>query len=185
MELITQHRYTAIPTTWVNNSINYISVSTDIMEVYVVDNSGAVKRIFNEADVNLLIDTAIAASGGVKEVVTIAERDALNPTSVVQVYVADAHLDDATVTSGGAFYLYRPSTSSWKKTGEDESLDLVIDWATLQNKPLSSVAAIDGAVAASHTHANATELGKITEDAAGNVLYGGNLVAPHWTTVEW
>lgn len=184
MNKITHHRYTAIPPQWVNDSINYIAVSPGIMEVYVVDSAGAVRRIFNEADVQILIDSAIAAAGGVSEVADIAARDALTPSGVVQVYVTDAAAD-ATVDSGGAFYLYRPNSQTWIKTGEDESLDLVLNYDTLQGRPSSSAAAIDLAVGASHSHANLTQLNQIGQDADGCLTYDGDPVGPNWATEEW
>ena len=184
MALITHHRYTAVPTAWIPDSINYVIVSGTEMETYVVDANGVARKDFGRSDAATLLADGIAAAGSVQEVANIAERDDLTPAGVVQVYVNDATADP-TVVSGGAFYLYRPSTSTWKKTGEDESLDLILQWSSIDGRPASSPAAIDGAVNASHSHANLTQLGKLGEDADGCATYAGNLIGPNFATDQW
>ena len=114
----------------------------------------------------------------------ITARNALNPTANIQVFVIDAS-DDTTVTSGGATYIYRLSTTSWIKISESESLDLVLSWANLTGKPSSSVTDIDNAVSLRHTHANKSELDKIGEDVNGNLTYNGALPVIEWTSVGW
>ncbi len=184
MNIITSHRYTAVPASWIPNSVNYVAVNADVMEVYVANSQGVPRRVLNEEDVQVLIDAAVAQAGGVTEVADIAARDALTPDGVIQVYVSDAQ-GDPTVDSGGAFYLYRPSDSSWKKTGEDESLDLVLNWDSIQGGPSSTPAAIDAAVGNSHVHANKTEIDQISQNAEGEPLYAGQLIRPHWATEAW
>lgn len=64
---------------------------------------------------------------------TIAERDAITDKfENLRVYVKDASAD-STVSSGGADYLY--DGSSWIKTSETESLDLVLSWDNVSGKP--------------------------------------------------
>ena len=184
MNIITSHRYTAVPASWIPNSVNYVAVNADVMEVYVANAQGEARRGLNEGDVHVLINAAVAQARGVNEVADIAARDDLTPDSVIEVYVADAQ-DDPTVNSGGAFYLYRPSTSTWKKVGEDESLDLVLNWDSIQGGPSSTPAAIDEAVGRAHTHANKTELDNISQDADGQPLYSGQLIRAHWATENW
>ena len=46
-------------------------------------------------------------------------------------------------------------------------------------------AQIDAAVAATHTHANKSELDKIGQDANGNLTYDGALPATGYSTVNW
>lgn len=184
MNLVSTNRYTTPPAAWIPRSVNYVAVSDGIMEVYVADANGVPRRIFNEDDVITLIDAAIAAAGGVQEVADIAARDALTPEGVVQVYVRDA-ADDLSVGSGGAFYLYRPSDMTWKKTGEEESLDLVLEWDSISGRPNSSPAAIDNAVGNSHAHSNMTELDKIGEDADGEPTYSGSRVRHVWGVEAW
>ena len=99
-------------------------------------------------------------------------------------YVKDATAD-STVTNGGASYLYDKSTYTWVKVNEYESMDLVLDWSKIENKPTSSVQAIDAAVANSHTHPNKTQLDKIGEDASGNFTYNGAAVNTQWTITDW
>lgn len=64
---------------------------------------------------------------------TIAERNAIaDKFENLRVYVKDA-TGDATVSKGGADYIY--DGSSWIKTGESESLDLVLSWDNTSGKP--------------------------------------------------
>lgn len=72
----------------------------------------------------------------VKEVriaANIAARNAMTGLFAgLNVYVTDATADP-TVSSGGAYYLY--DGTNWIKTGESESLDLVLQWANIQGRP--------------------------------------------------
>lgn len=75
---------------------------------------------------------------------TIAERDSIADVfATLRVFVKDAS-GDATVSSGGAEYLY--DGSKWIKTSEEESLDLVLSWANVTGKP-------DTFIPSSHQHA--------------------------------
>jgi len=86
-------------------------------------------------------------------VATIAERDALTSVKVAdRVLVKDA-TGDTSVTSGWAEYVY-DENSQWFKMSEGESMDLILDWSNVQNKPTSTTADIDQAVTDSHTHSN-------------------------------
>ena len=78
-------------------------------------------------------------------VATIAERDALTSVKVAdRVLVKDA-TGDTSVTSGWAEYVY-DENSQWFKMSEGESMDLILDWSNVQNKPTSTTADIDQAV---------------------------------------
>ena len=97
------------------------------------------------------------------------------------VMVLDA-TKDTTVGAGWAIYR-RLSTAtdltkleSWQKIAEKESLDVVVSWANLKDKPTSTVAQIDAAVQNSHTHTNKAVLDKLTEQN-GVLYYDGKAVA--------
>lgn len=179
---------TALPSPLPPSSVFFVSPpgTTTAMEVYVTDAAGNVAhRGINAADVNVMISNAIAGANEMTVVNNIAARQALLPlTTTKLVYVVDA-TGDSTVTSGGATYLYNPATSAWIKTSEAESLDVVFNWASIVGGPTSSAAAIDAAVAASHTHANMTQLNNIGESAAGNFTYKGNLPVTGWAGIGW
>lgn len=168
-----------------SNSVYFVSHPTnpDFMDLYVTNNSGAsVKRILNESDIQALIATASTGTQEMPVLADITERDAFVPTVNTQVYVIDA-TDDPTVSSGAAMYIYTTSDSSWHKTGEIESFDLVLDWASIQNKPTSSVSAIDQAVSASHSHSNKTVLDKIGENEGGYLTYDGQILGTNTPSV--
>lgn len=103
-----------------------------------------------------------AAAKEVKVVDDISARDAIpEKFSGLSVYVKDATAD-STVDKGGAYYIY--DGSAWIKTAESESMDVVVDFANIANKPTT----LDGygitdAVKASEkvTVANAGNAGKI------------------------
>lgn len=95
-----------------------------------------------------------------------ASVDDVFPGEIVMVTDATA---DPSVTAGWAIYR-RPVASTklselsdWQKIAESESLDLVLSWDNIQNKPTSTVAAIDQAVKDDHTHANKAVLDGVTD----------------------
>ena len=129
-----------------------------------------------------MINSAILSVSNYRVVADIAERNALtDKTSLVYVKNATA---DTTVKSGGATYIYDTVGSSWIKTSEAESMDLVFSWANLQDKPTSTVTAIDAAVLNSHTHANKTQLDNISE-INGLLSYKGKYVTTTINDDAW
>jgi hypothetical protein len=176
---------TAIPSTWVADAVYFIQASgSTYMEIYTTSNTGVPKRLINEGDITSMIAAGITASQELKIVADIAARNALNPTTTLAVYVINA-TGDATVKAGGAYYLYNPTTSTWIKTAEAESLDVVLAWDSIEGRPASTPAQIDEAVAATHTHTNKTQLDKIGENANGNLIYNGELPYTGWKTANW
>jgi hypothetical protein len=184
--VLQQFKVTALPGTLVSNAVYYVSVvgNPTLMEIYVVDNTGvAARHVINSADVATMIASAMSSASQLQIVADIAARNALAPTTATWSYVVDATAD-VSVVAGGATYLYNPGTTTWIKSSEAESLDIVLNWATLQGKPTSSVAAIDAAVAASHTHANKAVLDLVT-DSGGKLLYNGALPVGRWESAAW
>ena len=100
------------------------------------------------------------------------------------VWVNDASTDP-TVASGWAIYRKKvgvgidyTTLAGWTKVSESESLDVVVDWANIQNKPTSTVAEIDQAVADDHTHSNKAQLDLIGFDSTtSRPTYNSNLLA--------
>lgn len=70
----------------------------------------------------------------IKVVADIAERDLLVVYEGLRVHVEDATADSS-VDSGWAEYLW--NGTAFSKTAENESIDIVLDWANVQNKPSS------------------------------------------------
>lgn len=73
-------------------------------------------------------------NAGITIVDTYANMTALTPSDAKVVFVKDA-TGDSTVKSGWAQYMYEDATKSWVKLAEQESLDVVLDWANVTNKP--------------------------------------------------
>lgn len=180
---------TALPATLQPHAIYLVAPTAqpDYVEIYVTNAAGdASRRTPRIPDIQAMIDSAVATAGQQQLFVVddIAARDALAPTSVIKAIVIDATAD-ATVDTGGATYVYNPATTTWIKTGEEESMDAIVDWSTLTGGPTASAAAIDAAVANRHTHANKTQLDSIDEDGAGNMTYNGALPATGWASTGW
>lgn len=183
------YKETVLPGSLQPHSIYLIAPAArpNYVEVYVTNAAGdAARKIIDQPDIQAMIDAAVAGGSGSTVIVdNIAGRDAIaSPINAQTVYVVDAS-DDGTVTSGGASYIYRESTTSWIKMSEAESLDLSLTWASITGRPTSTPAQIDSAVTASHTHANATELGKVGEDGSGNFTYDGVQPYSPWATTGW
>jgi hypothetical protein len=177
---------TALPAVVNPHSIYFVAPPSDPahVEIYVTNSTGAVTRkVVDSADVQNMINTSIAAANTLTIVADIAARDALAPTHSIFAFVTNA-TGDSTVVSGGATYLWNPTSSAWIKVSEAESLDVVLQWANIQGKPTSSPSQIDTAVANTHTHANKTQLDKVGENGAGLMTYNGSLVSG-WNTTSW
>ena len=164
----------SVPTT--PNTVFYVAPAAmqNYVEIYVSNAAGdAIKRVINQADVQVMINASISDVSKYQVVADIAARNALADKNSL-VYVKNA-TGDSTVKSGGATYVYDSATSAWVKISEAESMDLVFSWANLQDKPTSSVAAIDAAVLNNHTNANKTQLDSISE-LNGLLSYKGKYV---------
>lgn len=174
MSTYTIHKSTAVPSgaQLAPHQIWMVTDQTDaaLLSVYVTDAAGtALRHTITKSEVEAMVT---AASGSSNYLVSdIAARDAITTmVTTSKVYVQDASAD-ATVDSGAAEYVY--DGSAWVKVSEAESMDLTINWADIVGAPSASSAAIDAAIAASHTHANLTQLGKVGEDGDGDPTYDG------------
>ena len=123
-----------------------------------------------------------------KVVLTITERDSLTDLyEGLRVHVVDAS-DDSTVNSGGAGYIYHDS--AWIKIYEEESLDVIVDWVDVINKPelytkSEANLLLDGKsnVGHDHTESEITDLDKYTKaEADASFAYIGH--AHSWAEIE-
>ncbi len=195
------YRETSLPGSLESYAIYMIAPSgagnEDYVEMYVTDSTGSPRRIVNRDDINLLISDAIRSANELTIVPDIYARDqyitpGTTATTARYAYVISAStgshgMFDATVKTGGATYLYNPAVgyTSWIKISEAESLDVVVDWGDITNRPTSSVADIDDAVSKRHSHANKTQLDNIDEDANGLLTYNGVLPLTGWQSTSW
>ena len=125
-------------------------------------------------------------------VADISARDALTGLADgAKVFVEDA-IGDPLVAAGWAIYRYRAATEAvgtegedgyvpavaagWTKVAEGESLDIIHEWANIQNRPASAVADIDDAVTKRHDHANKADcLDKLSVADGKLKLDGGDV----------
>lgn len=176
MSTLKIYKETALPTTLVANAIYLVAPTAkpNYVEMYVTSNDGAsVKRVIDETTIQSMIDATVSSMSTLSIVSNIAARNALNLKVNKLILVTDA-TGDSTVSTGAALYAYNVSTSTFVKVAEYESMDVTLTWASIQNKPSSTVAAIDDAVTKAHTHSNMTQLNKVGEDSDGNFTYSGS-----------
>jgi len=180
----TIHKVTALPATLEGNALYFVLPNgTDInAEAWITNSAGVAKGFGNTPMIQAIVNASLAAQNSVELVPDITARDALTLTSNALVTVVDAS-GDPTVTTGAALYIWDNANSTYQKLSEFESMDVVLDWANLQNGPASTPALIDAAVAATHTHANKVEIDKIGE-ASGVPTYD-SVPLVTWATTDW
>lgn len=187
-ELVKIFKETALPGTLEANAIYFVAPTgsdADYVECYVTGTDGTVVRHTpTKAEISAMIKSEIGQSNELLIVADIAARDGLSLDEIRLVYVKDA-TGDTTVNSGGAYYLYDKATTSWIKTGEGESMDVVQRWADIEDKPNSPVTEIDDAVTKRHSHENKTQLDEISEDENGNLTYKDEVVKTYWAKTDW
>lgn len=188
MALVKFYKVTSLPGTLEPDSL-YFVLNSGYTESYLTNAAGEAKAIGNSAMINALIADALSSlpsSGApVLYAADIAARDALEPslTQAVFVLVADASADP-TVNAGAAMYAWNPSTSTWIKVAEYESMDVTLTWASIVGGPSSTPAQIDSAVSASHTHANKATLDKLSE-STGLLRFEGSPIPSEWASSNW
>ena len=178
MSIFTIERVLTLPEVLAPSTM-YIVKSTDpgLADIYFTNaNATEVRRVISKSDILGLIADAIGGFSTTVIVNTIAERDALVLTSNTMVMVLDA-TGDVTVTAGAATYVFSAFNTTWYKIAEYESLDLVVSWSALQDKPTSSVTDIDLAVTQKHTHANQAILDTLALDGTNKLLHNSNPLA--------
>lgn len=149
-------RLNAVPTQWIPDSIYFIknySPTDPIADLYITDMAGNPLRVGNADLTQELIATFFHDKRIFKIFDDIAQRDQYiqsNPDYAQLFLVVDAS-DDPNVSSNSAFYGYRPTF-----TGHDaevffisdfESQNISLNWNNIENRPSSTVEAIDLAVA--------------------------------------
>lgn len=184
MTTLAIHKVSSLPTTLTPSALYFVSdgVNPSLLTIHVADSTGtATRHVLTKQEVDTAISDAIAAANSMIRVANIAARNALSPTSNILVLVTDATADPG-VASGAAVYFW--DGSMWTKISEFESLDVIQTWASLQNKPTSSVADIDLAVTRMHVHTNSAVLAALT-DSSGILNYNGAPVGVVYSSEEW
>lgn len=186
MSILKIRKVNALPGTLEASTLYMVkhASNANLFDLHLSTSDGLSSRhIISQAEIATMISDSMAAFNTVLVVADIAARNALTLTANAQVLVLNA-VGDATVTSGAALYVYDYATTTWHKVSEYESLDVVLDWASIQNKPTSTVAQIDQAVADSHTHANKTLLDLLSE-VGGHLHYNAQPVRPFLDQEDW
>ncbi|OEC59443.1 MULTISPECIES: hypothetical protein [Pseudomonadaceae] len=188
MSTIQFHKVSSLPGTLAADAFYFVQNGT-YAEGYLTNAAGEARAIGNSSMINALITDALSSlpSSGAPLVFVadIAARDALEGslTSATFVLVQDA-TGDPTVTAGAALYAWNPSTTSWLKVAEYESMDVTLTWNAIQGRPTSTPAQIDSAVAASHSHANKATLDKFSE-SGGLLRFNGSPIPAEWNGSNW
>lgn len=184
MAILNFYKVTSLPTTLVADSLYFVE-NNGYAESYLTNNTGLARSIGNTEMINTLIAEALSQfeTGGVVIAADIAERDALTLAVNTLVLVIDA-TGDPTVSAGAALYVYNVSAQEYIKVAEYESMDVIVQWTSIQGRPTSSPSEIDQAVADRHTHANLTTLNKISEES-GIPKWDGEQWPHEWNTSNW
>ena len=179
-------KVTALPATLVPNTVYLVGAgAADELRLYMTNSAGtATRHIVDKSEIQTMITNTVTGYGNAVVVADIAARNALAP-AMVQIAVVKSAIGDPTVASGAATYVYDPVDTAWTKIAEFESLDITPTWAALQNKPTSTVAAIDDAVSKAHVHANKPQLDEISEDGGLNFMFRGEYPRARLETVSW
>lgn len=189
MSALKFYKVTSLPQTLAPDAF-YLVLNSGYSESYVTDSSGVAKAIGNSAMItalaNAAINSALAAYNALEIASNITARNALPATRPHNflVLVVDA-TGDTTVSSGAALYAYNQGSSAFSKVAEYESMDVVLQWTSIQGRPTSAPAQIDSAVSQAHTHANKTTLDQLGDDGNGNLTYKGSGVTTTWAATNW
>jgi hypothetical protein len=158
---------------------------SDIAELYFTSTNGQeIRHLVNKADINAMIASQISSFNNLLLTPNIASRNALELTKNTLVLVQDA-TGDPTVNSGAALYFFDAATSTFTKVSEYESLDVTLNWASIADRPESSVEDIDDAVAKAHSHSNSAVLDLLGQDEEGKLTFNGLPVGPTVVVAEW
>lgn len=184
MAVLNFYKVTSLPPTLEADSLYFVE-NDGYAESYLTNNAGLPRSIGNTDMINALIVEALGQFevGGVVIVADIAERDSLSLSLTTLVLVIDA-TGDPTVGVGSALYAYNVSTQEYIKVAEYESMDVIVQWSSIQGRPTSTPSEIDQAVADSHTHANLVTLDKISEES-GIPKWEGEQWPHEWNTSDW
>lgn len=187
MATIAIKRVNALPATPTGSTLYFVkSATAGLVDIYLTNTDGTETRhVINQAEIASQITDAVSTFTNIRVVPNIAARDALSPSRNVLVLVLDATAD-TTVAAGAALYVYDAEVGNkWDKVAEYESMDVSLTWDAIQGKPTSTVADIDAAVTARHSHANKAVLDEITEGAGGQLLFKGVGVDANLAVAEW
>lgn len=186
MALVKFYKVATLPGTLEPDSFYYVE-NGSYAESYLTNSLGQARAVGNSAMINALIGAAITDAlsdlNALEVVPDIAARDALVLERNALALVIDATADP-TVDAGSALYAYVEADASWVKVAEYESMDVVLQWSSIQGRPNSTPAQIDTAVSQTHTHSNKAVLDKFSE-SAGQVLYNGSAIQANWETANW
>lgn len=186
MALVKFFKVTTLPGTLEPDAFYYVE-NGSYAESYITNSAGVAKGVGNSAMINALIDAAItdalADYNALEIVADITARDALALARNALVLVIDASAD-ATVGTGSALYAYNEAADSWTKVAEYESMDIVIQWTSIQGRPTSTPAQIDSAVSQAHSHSNKAVLDDLS-DNGGQLNYKGAAITTEWQTNNW
>lgn len=166
----------------------------DSLEIHMTSSDGATTiHIPTKTEISAMVGGQIASFNNIRVVATYADMAALiaeNRSMVVMVLDATG---DATVDSGGAAYVLQATgtaeapAASYYKIYEFEALteNFVLNWSSIVGKPTSSAAAIDDAVAKTHTHANKALLDVLDVNGDGDLTLNGVAVGTVLVNADW
>src|SRR5690606_34947765 len=149
MALVKFYKVATLPGSLEPDSFYYVE-NGSYAESYLTNSTGVARSVGNTAMINALVAEALADWEGdanaLDIVADITARDALTDglTRNAMILVLDA-TGDPTVGSGAALYAYAAATETTYKVAEYESMDVALEWSSIQGRPSSTPAQIDTA----------------------------------------
>ena len=179
-------RVSAQPATLVDNTlyIERAAGTTEAVLTFVGTSPTSVAKVYSSTQAHADIATAIAEAKSVFIFDTYAALTAAVKPKVSSIgYVKSAGGDPAAKTPS-ALYVFDIATATWSLLPTGGAADS-IDWDKIIGRPTSTVAAIDAAVAASHSHGNKAVLDALAVDGQNRLTYSGVPVSPVTVKTDW
>ena len=178
----------------IGNDLYHLNLSTLAKQVEMFAEDGSTRSNAQKEIESLRkklndLNSTVSGNATIYVKATISERDDLTDVPKGSIcYVINA-TGDSTVTAGAASYLW--DGTAWNKLTEFESLDLVLDWINIRNKPGEGSSVPEGwptntsgqplktedAIKMAHTHENKdTVLDKLALSADGKLQFNSKTV---------
>jgi len=130
MEII---KVLSLPVTLAPNTIYATKDGASGSILHLTNTLGSV--VFSTPSLAVIDSRVASVTGGIVVYSTYADMtSSAAPTTNTMLHVIDA-TGDTTVLAGGATYLYVLSTANYVKISEFESMDLILSWDNILNKP--------------------------------------------------
>lgn len=186
MAKISIERVIQLPEQLASSTIYVVKgADSSIAELYFTSTDGQeLRHLINKDDINTLIASQISDFNNLLLTSDIPSRDALELSRNILVFVQDA-TGDTSVSSGAALYFFDASESDFIKVSQYDTSGVVLEWSLIDNRPASSVEAIDDSVSKSHNHSNSDVLNLLGQNEDGDLTFNGKTIGTTVVIADW